>query len=287
MKITLKKIIKAFVPYGLLVLRREISNIYQLKKDDSSYYNLPESTVEYVPDVDLGKNLVKISCQNYQYPFFLRNDSVDVGEYKSIIIESKYDCCVEREPDVIIDAGANIGLSVIYFANKYQKSKIIAIEPEDSNYKILEKNTEKYPNVHLIKAALWDSVGNIKLLDTGLGNNGFMVGTGQDYDQITTPYITELGLTDTVTIEKIMMDYSIETIDILKIDIEGAEKEVLERSNDWIGKVNAIIIELHERMKKGCEKAFKKSIAGFDKKCQDGEDVWVTKGNYIIIVKKK
>jgi FkbM family methyltransferase len=74
---------------------------------------------------------------------------------------------------VIIDAGANIGLSALFFANKYPDAKIFAIEPEETNYKLLELNTKPYNNVCLIKAALWDSVRKIHLFDTGLGKDGY------------------------------------------------------------------------------------------------------------------
>jgi len=62
---------------------------------------------------------------------------------------------VSTEPDVIVDAGANIGLASICFANKYANATIIAVEPEQSNFELLEENVAPYPNIVPVQAALW------------------------------------------------------------------------------------------------------------------------------------
>jgi FkbM family methyltransferase len=172
-------------------------------------------------------------------------------------------------------------LSTIFFANKYPNAKIIAIEPEESNYNLLEKNTESYNNVYLLKAALWDSVREIYLFDTGLDKDGFMVGEKGSGKDMITPYSKEQYLIKTVTIEKLMTDYKLDKIDILKMDIEGSEKEVFSNCTGWIDRVNSVIVELHERMKKGCNKSFYKIVKRFDDICKNDEDIYLIKNNYI------
>lgn len=232
-------------------------------------------------------DIVEIINDNYKAPFYIRSGTSDVKFYKEIITNAKqeYNFLVKKEPEVIIDAGANIGLASVFFTNKYPNAKIIAIEPEDSNFKMLEINTKPYSNIHIIKAALWDSVCEINLFNVGLGTGGFMVGTENKTNDFTIPYIEKLSLTKTVTIEYIMQEYGIDKIDILKIDIEGAEREVFNSSSAWIDKVNLIIVELHERMKKGCNEAFSKIIEKFDNSIQNGEDSYLYKDNYIEMYK--
>ena len=288
MKLMLKKIIKAFIPYGILVLRREIrkKNSWQLDKEKKQSNLLPELAIEYSVAPELGENIVKIVHKNYKYPIFLRNKTTDVGIFQSIIQEGKYEFQVNKTPDVIIDAGSNIGLSVIYFAEKYPSARIIAIEPEDSNYKLLKKNTEGYSNIHLIKAGVWNSVGESTILmGEGGRKDGFVVGTENDYQNIKT--LKKVGNIKTVTIDKILHDFNFEKVDILKIDIEGSEKEVFENCSNWIGKINSIIIELHERTKKGCNKSFNKIANRFNNRCENGEDVYLSKDNYIKMTKRK
>jgi hypothetical protein len=56
--------------------------------------------------------------------------------------------------------------------------------------------------------------------------------------------------------ESLMKDNDIDSIDLLKMDIEGGEKNVLENSSDWIDSVRAMAVELHDRICMGCTRAF-------------------------------
>jgi FkbM family methyltransferase len=203
---------------------------------------------------------------------------MDLGTYQQIFIDKEYNFIAHLPPETIIDAGANIGLASIYFANKFPYAKIIAIEPEMENFELLKKNVSKYPNIIPLCAALWDRVGQINLFDTGLGTNAYMV---SDSGIIKTPKHDLRSLVNTVTIEKILKDYNLDRVDILKIDIEGAEKEVFNNSKDWIQKVNAIIIELHERMKDGCCRSFYNNTSCFTNEWSLGENIYLARNNSI------
>jgi FkbM family methyltransferase len=206
---------------------------------------------------------------------------MDLGTYQQIFINKEYDFIANVLPETIIDAGANIGLASIYFACKFPKAKIIAIEPEKENFELLKINVSKYSNIIPLCAALWDTVGQIDLLDTGLGNNAYMV-VGQNTNNIVkTPKHDFRSLVNTVTIEKILKDYNLERINILKIDIEGAEKEVFNSSRNWIQNIDAIIIELHDRMKDGCCRAFYNNTIGFITEWSLGENIYLSRNNNI------
>jgi FkbM family methyltransferase len=193
-----------------------------------------------------------------------------------VFIEQEYDFLVETQPKVIIDAGANIGLASIYFASKYPDAKIIAIEPEQSNFELLKENVAPYPHVVPIQAALWNKNEEINLIDPGSGKWGFMTEMKQPSKKIPSKTChTVMG----TTIDKIMQDYSLTKIDILKIDIEGAEKEVFSDTSSWIGKVDAVIIELHERFKPGCNRSFYRGSNGFDSEWSQGENMYLSRGN--------
>jgi hypothetical protein len=118
--------------------------------------------------------LLKINRIDIKAPFFLRVPSLDVWTFDQIFIKQEYDFDVKRTPKVIVDAGANIGLASIYFSNKFPDSKIIAIEPEESNLEILRKNIAPYDNIIPVCGALWHENTRINLVDPGLGKWGFM-----------------------------------------------------------------------------------------------------------------
>jgi hypothetical protein len=62
-------------------------------------------------------------------------------------------------------------------------------------------------------------------------------------------------------------------VDLLKIDIEGAEREVMEESGAWINTVAVLMIELHDDIKPGCSKAFYEATEGFSKDVIKGETI--------------
>ncbi len=220
----------------------------------------------------------KIDRLDCKCPFSLRIPSSDVPTYKQVFINQEYDFLVKTKPKVIVDAGANIGLASIYFANKYPSAKIIAIEPEQSNFKILKENVTPYPNIIPVQAALWNKNEEINLIDPGLGKWGFMTDMKNSPESL--PGITCHAVA-TMTIDKIMDDYHLKKIDILKIDIEGAEREVFADTSSWIEKVDSLIVELHEHMKAGCNRSFYCGSNGFDNEWNQGENVYLSRGNYL------
>ncbi|MDR3001824.1 MAG: FkbM family methyltransferase [Fibromonadaceae bacterium] len=266
------------IPYRVLsmlisikpeVLMRLLIFNKRLKREANNEY-LTKTT--FTP---IDNNIVEIVKDDYKFPMYVRNGTTDVLIYKSIMESAEYDFLVKNEPKVIIDAGANIGLASVLFANKYPFAKIIAIEPEESNFEMLKKNTAPYSNIHIIKAALWNSICELDLFG-GYDHWGFRLGMDRKESRMSKQHLTK-----TITIEKIIEDFNVDKIDILKIDIEGSEKEVFDSSFAWIDKVNSIIVELHETIKKGCNKAFCKISKKYDGICKHGEYVYLTKDDYI------
>lgn len=221
-------------------------------------------------------DLFEVNKHDVKAPLNLRLPSSDVSTYEQVFINQEYDFLVETQPNVIVDAGANIGLASIYFANKYPEAKIIAIEPEESNFKLLKQNVAPYSTIFPVQAALWNENGEINLVDPGRGNWGFVTETA---DELLGNVCHKIA---TITMEKIIDDYELDKIDILKIDIEGAEKEVFSKTSSWIKKVDALIVEIHEYMKPGCSRSFYNGSNGFDNEWHQGENVYLSRGKCLI-----
>lgn len=203
------------------------------------------------------------------HPIFMRFPSSDADGYVQIFRDGEYEFDVAKRPDVIVDAGANVGLASIYFANKFPHARIFAIECERSNYEILELNAKAYPNIVPIHAALWKHDGKVDIVDPGLGQWGFMTAASSG-----------AGTSASVrasTLDSIMREHGISHIDVLKMDIEGAELEVLDSSAGWIDKVDTIIAELHDRLKAGCEQSFARATASFSERWRQGENFYVSR----------
>jgi FkbM family methyltransferase len=222
---------------------------------------------------------IKVTRKDCRHPFCLRVPTSDVATCWQIFVHKEYDFLVAEQPQVIVDAGANIGLASISFANRFPQALILAIEPESSNFEMLLLNTEPYPNIRPLQAALWNRNEEIDLLDPGLGKWGFMTGAGDVADQLPATFRHRVR---GITIEQVMCEFALAKIDILKLDIEGAEREVFSDTSSWIGKVDAIIVELHERMKIGCEQSFARGARGFRDRWTQGENIYLSRGHYIL-----
>lgn len=203
-----------------------------------------------------------------KFPFYLRLNSSDIKVFQHVVLEDEYHVNLLRQPRVIVDAGANIGLSSLVFANKYPMSRVFAIEPERSNFEVLCKNVAPYPNIIPIQAALWSCETEIFLIDPGLDKWGFQVS-----GHMTPSAVVER--VNAITIDSLMVQHHIDAIDVLKIDIEGAEKEVFDASTAWIDTVALIIVELHDRIKHGCRQSLEQATAAFSIRKSIGDCNWL------------
>lgn len=218
---------------------------------------------------------VLVSVPGIQHPVYLRLRSSDVSVLQQVLIIAEYELEVCLHPRVIVDAGANIGLTSVFFANKYPDAKIVAIEPEPMNYELLLKNTAPYSNIIAVQAALWNVSTELALIDSGLGSYGFQTHAGG-----ISGHPGMVRYVPSITMYKLMKDYQLDHIDILKIDIEGAEKEVFENATPWIDQVRAIQVETHDNMKAGCSRAVYLATKDFDSEFRKGETISFVRKEY-------
>ena len=217
--------------------------------------------------------LVQVKMLGVSAPVYLRFPSTDIHAFAQIFIRGEYKFDVSRNPEVIIDAGANIGFASIYFANQFPNARILAIEPEQHNYEILVKNVKPYPNIQPLLGALWGESAEVEVIDSGAGNWGFMVETPSGQAPTRSTHRKVQGM----TMDMILENYDVRQVSILKMDIEGAELEVFNHSSSWIDKVDSLIVELHERTKPGCDQSFYSATRDFDIEWTQGDLVYRTR----------
>jgi FkbM family methyltransferase len=142
----------------------------------------------------------------------------------------------------IIDAGSNIGLTSLFFLDYFQNATIISIEPEIENFKILEFNLDSVKNSKAIKinGAIWSSNCKIKILNDFRDqlNWSFRVEESDQADDI-----------NAYSINQLIADNNFEIVDILKIDIEGSEKQIFTHPSsnlDFLKITKCIAVEIHD-----------------------------------------
>lgn len=213
---------------------------------------------------------IKIRLKNYLYPFFFRKNGSDIEVFYEVLIKFGYKFKTELkfEPQIIVDCGANIGLASIYFKSQFPGSTIIAIEPETNNYNVMVNNLKKYEDIHCLNLGVWNRKANIAVDNSDASNYGFSF---HEVDSQTEDAVKAVSIKD------IMEQYSFDRIDILKIDIEGAEIELFKNNyDDWLPSVRVLIIELHDRMRKGCSKTFFDALSKYNFSTEiKGENLFV------------
>ena len=205
-------------------------------------------------------------------PFFFREGSSDDSVMKQIFIDKNYELnrlvrfydiiteyrkiVASGKTPLIIDCGANIGASPVWFAKYFSNAKIIAIEPELQNYEILCTNCSPFhPNIICENAAVSCADEIVYLQDPGEGYWGFRTSLEAGQNGIAV---------SSVSIESIEKKFPDSELFLVKIDIEGGEERLFERNLDWIDRTMVIIIELHDWMfpKYANSHNFLKAIAG-------------------------
>jgi FkbM family methyltransferase len=153
--------------------------------------------------------------------------------YNEIISTEIYAFKNNSEKPFIIDCGANLGLSIYFFATAYPNATIIAFEPDKAIYNVLEKNKTTFGlnNVTLYKKAVWDTETILKFYtDNGMGGT------------VETSYSNQTP----VEIETLRLASFLDRkVDMLKLDIEGAEYTVLKDCIPYLKNVENIFVEYH------------------------------------------
>jgi len=133
----------------------------------------------------------------------------------------------------IVDCGANVGITSLYFASRYPNATIFSIEPHPDNYLILQENTRSEPRIVPINAAVVGApVSSVRMTvsEPAWGNK-----LSPDESGIIVPALT---------ISQLIEQHGLRQIDLLKVDIEGAEKDVFAHA-EFLLRVKFGIIELH------------------------------------------
>lgn len=235
--------------FGILK-NRLITTSYTIQKFKTIYDNLCTKGVVFKK----SKNKTLISnliIDNKKYYLTLRRDNSDIEVLKQVILEEEYKILVEylsKNKDIdkeiiIIDGGANVGYTSVFFNKYFPKAKILAIEPVLENCEILKENF------------LLNRISNFEILNGGIHyedsilliNNKFRDGKSWSTTLIQqNSNINNQTSIDVFSLQTIMKKYNISNIDILKLDIEGSEKGLFTNDTSWLSYVNNIAIEIHE-----------------------------------------
>jgi FkbM family methyltransferase len=219
------------------------------------------------PAAAIGKKSVTVGIRDFG-KINIRTKSSDAGTVREIFKYKQYDMsgfsqftrveyrynelCRSGCVPIIIDAGANIGASTIWFAKIFPQARIFAIEPDATNAACCRINVGRFSNIEIIEAAIGSSPGFVSLKNESGEANA-----------IQTERVNEREGVRICTVTELLEAFPSGRLFIIKIDIEGFESDLFDRDTTWLEEVAAVIIEPHDWLLpgKGSSLTFQKAIA--------------------------
>jgi FkbM family methyltransferase len=134
---------------------------------------------------------------------------------------------------VLLDLGANIGMTSVWLAKKFPFQQVIAVEPDPNNVALLRQNLDLNGIANqVLQAAIGPMEGTGRFAPSELSNLGKLTESGA----LSVPIIT---------VEAVINKFKLPNIALLKIDIEGGERELFDGPTDWLTRTETVIIEFH------------------------------------------
>jgi FkbM family methyltransferase len=154
--------------------------------------------------------------------------------FNELFVNNIYKFKTATSKPFIIDCGANIGLSVIYFKRNFPNSKILAFEADPDIFNVLEENLSQfnYNDVTICNRALWDEETEISFFSEGA-----------DAGRIENKMHPNKKYVKCKTVK--LSSFLNKKVDLLKIDIEGAEVKVLNECKELLINVDKLFVEFH------------------------------------------
>jgi FkbM family methyltransferase len=182
---------------------------------------------------------VNFTCRGQKVWFEMSNRYL--GAFAGVFLDEEYDCGTELEspPRRILDLGGNIGFGSVYLSKLFPGAEIVAIEPDPRNMPLLRTNLQRnHVDAHVISGAVGPRRGRLALRYGDDPACSSLVGTGM-HD------LAHSLDVEIITVQDIMNQVGWRFVDLVKIDIEGAEDALLAEENAWLHNVGSLLVEVH------------------------------------------
>jgi FkbM family methyltransferase len=141
------------------------------------------------------------------------------------------------ETPLVVDCGANIGLSALYFASHLPKAKIVGVEPARDNVELARKNTGHNSLIEIIEAAVHDRATTLELVNPEAEKFAYQVREAR---------ARTVTSVEAVTIDALMQRHGARRNLIVKVDIEGGEDALFRSNTGWLDHTDLLIVETHD-----------------------------------------
>jgi FkbM family methyltransferase len=186
----------------------------------------------------------RLSLRSLEHPLHLREGRSDPYFFGQIFLDQEFAPSRGLDLSTVIDLGANAGLASVWFLNAFPRAKIVSVEANPANYPSLEANLHPYGNrAILIQGAVWSRQTSLVLVpgrDEGDAHVREAVPADDSSD------LRPSGVIEGWDMPALMARGGFTSVDLLKMDIEGAEIELFQNGAErWLPSVRNLSVELH------------------------------------------
>lgn len=160
-----------------------------------------------------------------------RLNAGDIQSVREVLIDEAYRLPFDLHPRAIVDLGANIGLTSLYYGAKYPGASIVAVEADPHNADLARRNLALL-SAQVVEAAVAPQPGKISFKSSAESNLGHIDPSG-DLEVVA------------ITMDEVLDLLPRGRADLVKMDIEGGEERLFSANCSWLDRVDAIIIEMH------------------------------------------
>lgn len=201
-----------------------------------------------------GGVVVAVRLPGLPHPLWGRAGTSDLETFDEVFVAREYDLpCADFEPEHILDLGANVGYASIYFAARWPRAHILAVEPDIRNFHLLNRNAEAWVRIATLQAAVWPHPALVQVANPQDAANAYRMSESGTSSEEGIPAFT---------IDQLIDRQGCDRLDLLKIDVEGAEAELFHDHAGWLDRIGVLVVELHDRIVPGCSEALYRALHG-------------------------
>jgi FkbM family methyltransferase len=185
-----------------------------------------------------------IWIRGLEYPIQLRNGTSDFAVFTQVFLMRQYDLPIVPNAEIIIDAGANVGLASLFFLWRNPKVRIVSIEPDAENYEIACENLAPFANnCRVVHGALWSESRTLALSRGTFRDGRHWASQTLPDENASSEHVRAY------TVDEILSEAAFDHIDLLKVDIEGAELQVFrDGSTSFMDRTRCCAVECHGKV---------------------------------------
>lgn len=153
-------------------------------------------------------------------------------------LRASYEAAIQsgRTP-LIIDCGANIGLASVWLAQRFPEARVVAVEPDAGNFRLLESNTAFFGDrITCVKGGIWPERGFLRIVNPESGSAAFRLDAAPRSE----------GAIRAYTVADICDMAGVEAPFVVKLDIEGGQRALFTANTRWVERTHLITLELDD-----------------------------------------